>query len=73
MNVLLNDSDPDPADLLTVTADVAVTANNGLVACVLGICNYTADPTFHGIDVLTYTVADLFDSRTTGTVTVTVP
>ena len=72
VNVLANDSDPD-LDALTVTADVALTANNGTVVCVLGLCTYTAGAGFHGTDTFTYTLSDGFGATDTATVAITVP
>ena len=74
INVIANDSDPDGIlDTLTVTADVSVTANNGLVVCVLGVCTYTAEVGFQGTDTFTYTLTDSVGATDTATVTVTVP
>ena len=67
--VLGNDRDLDN-DPLTVTA---ATAPNGTVTVNPdGTINYTPNPDFNGVDVITYTISDGKGGTSTATVTVTV-
>ncbi|SEK95277.1 conserved repeat domain-containing protein [Stigmatella aurantiaca] len=68
--VLNNDTDPNPADTLTVTAVTQPT--NGTVTLVNGVVSYTPNPGFIGTDTFTYTISDGNGGTDTATVTVTI-
>ena len=72
IDVIANDTDPDTADTLILTA--VATAGTGTVAINLdGVSvDYTPAADFNGAEVITYTVSDGTDSDDTGTLTVTV-
>ncbi|HUY32624.1 MAG TPA: Ig-like domain-containing protein [Pirellulales bacterium] len=66
INVLANDTDPNPAGLnpASVTIVVGPAFGNAVVNPSTGAISYTPKPNFFGTDTLTYTVAD----RSTGQV-----
>lgn len=69
-SVTTNDSDPDN-DPLTVTSFTQGT--NGTVSCTnSGICTYTPNNNFSGVDAFTYTISDGRGGFTTATATITV-
>ncbi|WP_220782395.1 Ig-like domain-containing protein [Shewanella sairae] len=69
IDVLANDSDPD-GDPLTITQ---YTAPNGTVVLNQdGTISYTPDPTFSGLETLTYTISDGIGSVASANVLVTV-
>jgi streptogramin lyase len=71
VNVLANDSDPDPGDALTVTDSTA--GAHGTVSCQpAGDCTYTPAAGYSGPDSFTYTVSDGNGGTATGNVSVTV-
>jgi uncharacterized repeat protein (TIGR01451 family) len=71
INVLANDSDPDTADTLDITA--VTTPAHGTATIVAGKIRYVlTDPTFVGPDSFDYTVCDGRGGCDTGTVTVPV-
>jgi gliding motility-associated-like protein len=74
VNALVNDSDRDPGDHLTITAFDAVTANGGHISQSgdSTFC-YTADSFWTGIDTFRYTVCDTSHNCVTTFVVVTVP
>ena len=70
IDVLANDSDPDPGTILAVTA---VTDPAKGTATTDGVTvAYTPDPDANGTDTIGYTVSDGAGGSATGTVTVTV-
>ncbi|MEO7803915.1 MAG: carboxypeptidase regulatory-like domain-containing protein [Actinomycetota bacterium] len=70
VNVVANDTDPD-GDQLSVT--LASNPSNGTVVCsAAGICTYTPNFAFFGLDSFTYEVADGNGGTDTATVTITV-
>ncbi|GIJ02133.1 hypothetical protein Sya03_14850 [Spirilliplanes yamanashiensis] len=69
--VLLNDTDPNPADVHGIAAFDAVTVQGGAVTQVGGALRYTPPAGFLGTDSFTYTVTDGTDTDT-ATVSVTV-
>ena len=72
INVLANDTDPDPGDTRTITAVTQPT--NGTVAITgagTGL-TYTPGTNFAGTDTFTYTITDAAGLTDTATVTVTV-
>ena len=70
VNVLANDTDVDGGPL-TVTSNGQ--PQNGTVSCTpAGLCTYTPNPDFNGVDTFTYTVSDNNGATATGTVNVTV-
>jgi large repetitive protein len=81
LDLLGNDSDPDPGDALTITglgtpADgTVVLSSDPLVCGALAVpCPvYEANPGFAGTDTFTYSVTDTQGNTTTATVTITVP
>ncbi len=69
-SVLGNDSDPDN-DPLTVTSFTQ--GINGTVSCTLsGLCTYTPNSNFSGVDTFNYTISDGKGGFTTTSATVTV-
>jgi len=71
VNVLANDSDPDPGDSLTVTG--STDGAHGTVSCDLtGLCFYTPASGYTGPDSFTYTISDGHGGTATATVHVTV-
>jgi uncharacterized repeat protein (TIGR01451 family) len=71
VNVLANDSDPDPGDVLIVTA--STDGAHGTVTCGLaGACTYTPAAGFTGSDSFTYALSDGRGGTATGTVSVAV-
>ena len=72
INVLANDTDPDPGDTRTITAVTQPT--NGTVAITGGGTGLTYTPTanFAGTNTFTYTITDAAGLTDTATVTVTV-
>jgi RHS repeat-associated protein len=69
-SVTANDSDPD-SDPLTVTAFTQ--GSNGTVSCTgSGICTYTPNSNFSGVDTFSYTISDGKGGFTTTTATITV-
>ncbi|MEV4509733.1 Ig-like domain-containing protein [Dactylosporangium sp. NPDC049525] len=68
--VLANDTDPNPGDVLTVTAWDATAAGGGTVMNTGGVLRYTPAAGFTGDDTFTYTVDDGHGGASTGTVTV---
>jgi len=71
INVLQNDSDPDPGDTLSVTL-VTQGANGSVVINPDNTVSYTPNLNFNGADTFTYTVSDGKGGTDTATVTVTV-
>lgn len=73
-NVLINDSDIDPGDHLTITSFQSTTANGGHITQIgdSTFC-YTADSSFTGIDTFSYVVCDTSHVCDTAYVFVTVP
>jgi len=73
LNVMVNDSDPDPGDTLTVTA--VGTPNHGGTVTINGTADgliYTPAAGFEGTETFTYTIEDTFGASDQATVTVTV-
>src|SRR5439155_1305630 len=71
VNVLANDSDPDPGDTLTVTG--STNGAHGTVSCTAaGVCTYTPAAGFSGSDSFTYTISDAHGGSDTANVQVTV-
>lgn len=70
INVLANDSDPDPGDRITVTA--VTTPSNGTVQNVGNGVIYTPRANFVGSDAFSYTIADSAGLTATARVTVNV-
>lgn len=68
--LLANDSDPDPDDVISVTA--VGTPSNGTATNVDGQITYTPNPDFNGVDTFSYTISDVGGLTDTGEVTVTV-
>jgi gliding motility-associated-like protein len=74
VNVLNNDSDIDPGDVLTVTNYDAVTSHHGKVTSSSnGVLNYVPDSNFAGIDTIHYTVCDTSNACASAIVVVYVP
>ena len=71
INVLANDTDPDPGDTRTITA-VTQPANGTVAITGTAPCTYTPAANFAGTDTFTYTIADAAGLTDTATVTVTV-
>ncbi|MFF5226281.1 beta strand repeat-containing protein [Dactylosporangium sp. NPDC000521] len=69
VDVLANDTDPDPGDPLTVAAWDATTTHGGTVTRSGGLLRYAPAAGFSGDDTFTYTVSD-GNGSSTGTVTV---
>jgi len=74
IDVLANDTDPDPGDtaLLTVTAATNPPHGTVVVAPDGSGLTYKPDPNYHGSDTFGYTVSDTHGGTDTGTVTVAV-
>jgi Ca2+-binding RTX toxin-like protein len=73
VNVLINDTDADPGDVLTVTTGTPTAAHGDVSCTTAGVCTYTPDENYHGSDSFNYTVFDGHTGGTdTGTVNVTV-
>ncbi len=70
IDVLANDSDPDPGDVLTVST--VGTPGHGTAALLGGVIVYSPAPGFVGSDSFTYVVADFDGGTATATVTVEV-
>ena len=73
LNVLANDSDPDPGDTLAITA--VGTPNHGGTVTINGTANglfYTPALGFTGTETFTYTIEDEAEASDQATVTVTV-
>jgi hypothetical protein len=70
VDVLANDSDPDPEDVVTV--DSVGNPSNGSAANNGDSVTYTPDTDFTGTDTFSYTITDGFGGSATATVTVTV-
>jgi PKD repeat protein len=71
VDVLANDTDPDPGDLLEVTD--ATDGAHGTVSCTpAGICTYSPEASFAGTDAFTYSVSDGHGGADEGSVDVTV-
>ena len=71
-NVLVNDSDPDDGQTLTVTT-LSPSAQHGTVSCTAaGMCTYTPAPNYHGPDSFTYGISDGHGGTDTATVSITV-
>jgi hypothetical protein len=71
INVLTNDSDPDPNDVLTVIS-LGVAANGQASIGAGGLISYQPNPNFVGVDLFTYTISDGRGGTATAAVTVTV-
>lgn len=75
IDVLANDNDPD-GGTLTIDSFDAASAQNGSVACEIGIpggtCSYTPPAFFIGVDTFTYTASDGAAVSDPATVTVSV-
>ena len=73
INVLANDTDPDPGDTRTITAITQPTNGTVVITGTLGTgLTYTPNDNFAGTDTFTYTIADAAGLLDTATVTVTV-
>ncbi len=70
INVLANDSDPDPGDSLTIT--VVGTPGNGTAVLEAGQIRYTPNADYNGADTFTYTIEDNDNTAVSATVNVTV-
>jgi len=71
--VLVNDTDSDAGDVLSVnTAPVVDVANGTLVLASNGSFSYTPNPGFTGTDTFTYQVCDSFGLCDTASVTLTI-
>ncbi|MEO0948170.1 MAG: Ig-like domain-containing protein, partial [Cyanobacteria bacterium J06641_5] len=71
IDVLANDSDPDPEDVLSI--DTVTEGANGTVTINDdGTLTYTPDTGFSGTDSFTYTISDAEGATSTATVSVTV-
>lgn len=75
VNVLNNDTDPNPADILTITGSQG--GSNGSVTCQTGVANGTCtwtpgSPAFNGTTFFAYSISDGNGHTATATVTVTV-
>lgn len=71
INVLANDSDPDPGDVIQVES-VGQGTDGSVVDNGDGTVTYTPDPDANGIDMFTYTISDGRGGTDSATVTVTV-
>jgi Big-like domain-containing protein len=72
-NVLANDTDVDPGDVLSVSSYDGSTISNGtLSSSGGGTFNYVPDPGFSGVETFTYVAADASGATTSGTATITV-
>ena len=71
INVLANDTDPNPGDTLTVTS-VSTAANGTVTDDGDGTVIYTPAPGYTGSDSFTYTISDGNGGSDTATVSVTV-
>ncbi|CAM2007921.1 beta strand repeat-containing protein [Acanthopleuribacter pedis] len=70
VDVLANDSDPDPGDTLTIT--LVGTPANGAAVLESGQIRYTPNADYNGGDSFTYTIEDADNQSVSATVTVTV-
>jgi predicted outer membrane repeat protein len=71
IDVLANDSDPNPTDLLTVTAVLTPTSGTASISGTTQVV-YTPTLNFNGTDVFSYSVSDgIFTESATITVTIT--
>lgn len=70
INVLANDSDPDPGDTLTIT--VVGVAANGNAMLEAGQIRYTPNADYNGADSFTYMIEDSTNTAVSATVNVTV-
>lgn len=71
-SLLVNDSDADVGDVLTVTAVSPASAQSGNVSLNDGTVTYSPATNFFGNDSFTYVVSDSFGLMATGTVAVAV-
>jgi VCBS repeat-containing protein len=73
LDVLANDTDPNPGDTFTITS-VGPTSDGGTVAIVGGgtSLEYTPAPNFFGTETFTYTITDSSSATGTANVSVTV-
>jgi len=82
-NVLPNDSDPNPADSVTIvdtgtgaaaTSPITITTSNGgtVVMNPDGSYQYTAAPGFAGVDTFDYEIVDTFGKTDSASVSITV-
>ena len=72
VNVVANDNDPD-GNLDPATVQIVDHPDNGAVICNnAGVCTYTPDAGFAGVDTFDYLVCDTDSSCSSATVTVTV-
>ncbi|MBN1804398.1 MAG: cadherin-like domain-containing protein, partial [Sedimentisphaerales bacterium] len=72
INVLVNDTDPDMADILTVIEGAITTKNGTLVMNEDGTFTYTPNGGFVGTDSFTYSVTDGFNATSEVEVKITV-
>ncbi len=71
IDVLINDTDPDPGDFLTITGTSNVTP--GATATITGsMIDYTPPAGFTGSDTFNYTIEDMGANSATATVTIDV-
>ncbi|MEW6429395.1 MAG: Ig-like domain-containing protein, partial [Thermodesulfobacteriota bacterium] len=71
LDVLVNDSDPDPGDTISVLS-VGPGSAGGTVTSTATNVLYTPAPNFHGTEIFTYTIQDSTGNTAQATVTVTV-
>ncbi len=69
IDVAANDTD---ADSDTLSVDSNTQGSNGSVSCVGGICTYTPNQDFNGVDSFTYTIGDGNGGSDVATVNVTI-
>lgn len=73
IDVLANDSDPNPADPIALDSADTASAAGGLVTIrQKNLIAYTSKPGFQGTDTFLYTIRDLKGATATATVTITV-
>ena len=67
IDVLANDSDPDPGDEITLDS-IEINPNHGIANIVGKQIEYTPEPEFYGFDSLTYLITDSYGENDTAQV-----